>query len=207
MADPLPLISVVMPVRNGTPYLAESIRSILVQTLDDFEFIILDDASTDRTPEILRDWAQRDSRIRLFRSPEQLGTVRAGNYVVHQARALVCARMDADDISHPDRLRRQWEVLQAHPQVLLVGTLWEGIDGQGRCVRPRDRWTLGRRSPFAPFPHGSIMCRRDVFWEVGDTGKGVRRGRISTSICGSLSGVASWSSPMPSTAIGFTSGP
>ncbi|MBI4380454.1 MAG: glycosyltransferase family 2 protein [candidate division NC10 bacterium] len=167
MADPLPLISVVMPVHNGEPYLAESIKSILTQTFRDFEFIILDDASTDRTPEILRDWAQRDRRIRLFRSPEQLGLVRALNYVVHQARALVCARMDADDISHPDRLRRQWEVLHAHPQVLLVGTLWEGIDEQGRCVRPRDRWALVRRSPFAPFPHGSSMYRRDVFWEVG----------------------------------------
>jgi glycosyltransferase involved in cell wall biosynthesis len=162
-----PLISVVMPVHNGVPYLAESIHSILVQTLDDFEFVILDDASTDGTPRILRDWAQRDSRIRLIQNSKQLGISGALNSVVREARAPICARMDADDLSHPDRLKRQWEVLLADPEVALVGSLWEGIDAQGRCVRPRDRWRLLRGSSLAPFPHGSIMFRRDVFWGVG----------------------------------------
>lgn len=156
MGDPHPLISVVMPVRNGMPYLAESIRSILLQTLEDFEFLILDDASTDETPRVLRGWARQDGRIRVIGHSEP-GLSRALNDLVREARAPVCARMDADDISHPDRLGRQWEVLHRSPDVALVGTLWEGIDEQGRRVRPRDRWGLLRGAPFAPFPHGSAV--------------------------------------------------
>ncbi len=162
-----PSTSVVMAVHNGEPYLAESIESILTQTLSDFEFVILDDASTDQTPEILREWARRDHRIRLIASSIQLGLAGSANRVVHEARGEVCARMDADDVSHPDRLRRQWGVLRASHEVSMVGTLWEGIDARGRCVRPRDRWRLVRPSLFAPFPHGSIMFRRHVFWELG----------------------------------------
>ena len=75
--------------------------------------------------------------------------------------------MDADDISHPERLRRQLDVLKGRPDVALVGTLYEGIDAGGRRVRPRDRWRLARRSVFPPFPHGSAMFRRGVFEEVG----------------------------------------
>ena len=167
MTDPLPLISVVMPVHNGEPYLAESVKSILTQTFRAFEFVILDDASTDRTPEILRDGARQDGRIRVIGHSKQSGLSRALNDLVREARAPICARMDADDVSHPDRLGRQWEVLHRFPDVALVGTLWEGIDEQGQCVRPRDRWRLLRGSTFAPFPHGSIVFRSNVFWGVG----------------------------------------
>jgi hypothetical protein len=75
--------------------------------------------------------------------------------------------MDADDVAHPDRLRRQLEALRACPEVALVGTLYEGIDAAGRLVRPRDRWRLFERSPYPPFPHGSIMYRRAAFEQVG----------------------------------------
>ncbi len=156
-----------MPVRNAGAHLHASIESILGQSFDDFEFVILDDASTDASLEIARDWARRDPRIRLVASREALGLVGSSNAVVREARAAVCARMDADDVAHPDRLRRQWEVLAAHPDACLAGTLWDGIDERGHPVRPRDRWRLLRRSPFAPFPHGSIMFRRAVFMEIG----------------------------------------
>jgi GT2 family glycosyltransferase len=75
--------------------------------------------------------------------------------------------MDADDIAHPDRLRRQWDVISRRPDVAVVGTLCNGIDATGREVRPRDRWRLVRRSVLIPFPHGSVMFRREVFDEVG----------------------------------------
>jgi hypothetical protein len=97
----------------------------------------------------------------------RLGIVGSANCVVREARAPVCARMDADDISCPTRLEVQWEALRANPDASLVGTLWEGMDGAGRLVRPRDRWRLVRRSSFAPFPHGSIMFRREIFEAVG----------------------------------------
>jgi glycosyltransferase involved in cell wall biosynthesis len=162
-----PLLSVVMPVHNALPFLGESIRSILEQTLSDFEFVILDDASTDDSVELLREWARRDKRIHLYESKKQLGLSGSSNAVVLKARAPIVARMDADDIAHPDRLRRQWNIIEGCPDIAVVGTLCNGIDATGREVRPRDRWRLVRRSVYIPFPHGSAMFRRDVFDQVG----------------------------------------
>jgi glycosyltransferase involved in cell wall biosynthesis len=162
-----PLISVVMPVHNALPFLSESISSILAQTLSDFEFVILDDASTDGSLEFLREWARRDQRIQIHQSKQRLGLAGSSNAVVSKARAPIVARMDADDIAHPDRLRRQWDVITSCPDVAVVGTLCNGIDATGREVRPRDRWRLVRRSIYVPFPHGSAMFRREVFDQIG----------------------------------------
>lgn len=162
-----PLISVVMPVYNALPFLDESISSILNQTLTDFEFVIFDDASTDGSVELLRQWSKRDKRIHLHESKERLGVSGSSNAVVLKARGAIVARMDADDIAHPDRLRRQWEIIEGRADVALIGTLCIGIDASGREVRPRDRWRLVRRSIHIPFPHGSAMFRRQFFDQVG----------------------------------------
>jgi glycosyltransferase involved in cell wall biosynthesis len=162
-----PLISVVMPVHNARPFLGESIRSILEQTFSDFEFVILDDASADGSVELLRKWSLRDKRIHLHESKKRLGLSGSSNAVVSKARASIVARMDADDIAHPDRLRRQWNIIEGRPDVAVIGTLCNGIDASGREVRPRDRWRLVRRSVYIPFPHGSAMFRREVFDQVG----------------------------------------
>jgi glycosyltransferase involved in cell wall biosynthesis len=162
-----PLISVVMPVYNALPFLDDSINSILTQTLSDFEFVIFDDASTDGSVERLRQWATRDPRIQLHESKTQLGLSGSSNAVVAKARASIIARMDADDVAHPDRLRRQLDIIRSTPDVAVVGTLCDGIDAGGCVVRPRDRWRLVRRSGYIPFPHGSAMFRREVFDRVG----------------------------------------
>ena len=162
-----PPISVVMPVYNALPFLDDSISSILEQTFRDFEFVILDDASTDGSLSRLREWAARDERIRLHESDKRLGLSGSSNAVVAHARAAIVARMDADDIAHPKRLERQWEVIKNSPDVAVVGTLCNGIDARGREVRPRDRWRLVRRSKYIPFPHGSAMFRREMFDRVG----------------------------------------
>jgi glycosyltransferase involved in cell wall biosynthesis len=156
-----------MPVYNALPFLDDSIKSILAQTFDDFEFVIFDDGSTDGSVERLREWATRDSRIRLYEGKQQLGLSGSSNAVVAQARASIVARMDADDVSHPDRLKRQLAIIESDPNVAVVGTLCVGIDADGREVRPRDRWRLVRRSGYIPFPHGSAMFRREVFDRVG----------------------------------------
>lgn len=156
-----------MPVHNGLPYLDESIASILDQTLGDFEFIILDDGSTDGTASCLQTWQRNDPRIKVLHSNRIMGPAGSSNYVAEQASANLIARMDADDIAHHDRLRRQWEIFEQHPDVQLVGTVWDGIDFKGATVRPRDRWRLCRSSSFAPFPHGSIMFRRAAFQQAG----------------------------------------
>lgn len=156
-----------MPVKDLAPYVGASVESVLVQTFDDFEFVILDDGSTDATREILQGWAKRDRRIRLFCRDRSLGPAGSSNWVVAQASGVLIARMDGDDLNHPERLFRQVEALDRHPEACLVGTLWAGIDEKGRPVRPRDRSRLAKASPFAPFPHGSVMFRREAFDRVG----------------------------------------
>ena len=161
------MISVVMPVFNAGPYLDECIQSIVNQTFTDFEFVILDDMSTDGSDRVLREWKRKDRRIQLFQSDQRLGLARSSNAVVHQANAAIIARMDADDVAHPNRLRRQVEIIECHPDIVAVGTLCDGIDAQGHLVRPRDRWRLLSRSSYVPFPHGSVMFRRQAFDTCG----------------------------------------
>src|ERR1043166_9107955 len=102
-----PQISVTMPARNAAGFINESIASIINQTFTNFELVILNDASTDNTEEIIREWQKRDSRIRLLRSERQLGLTGSSNRVVAETRAPLLARMDADDVAHPRRLERQ----------------------------------------------------------------------------------------------------
>lgn len=166
MNSSAPLISVVMPARNVAPYIDAAVESILAQSFSDFELVVRDDGSTDDTRERLRIWARRDSRIRLFEG-EQLGLAGSSNWIVQQARAPLIARMDGDDLARSDRLERQLAVLRGDPGILLVGSLSNSIDAQGRRVRAMDRWRIARRSWFAPFPHTSIMFRRDAFNAVG----------------------------------------
>jgi glycosyltransferase involved in cell wall biosynthesis len=160
-------LSVVMPVRDVAPYLDRCIESILAQSFKAFEFVILDDGSVDDTREILRRWARADRRIRVIEHDHSLGPAGSSNRVVREARGAIIARMDGDDIAHPERLERQMAALASNPEACLVGSLWEGIDGRGRCVRPSDRSSLVKPKPFPPFAHGSIMFRRRDFERVG----------------------------------------
>lgn len=162
-----PRLSVVMPARNAAPYVDAAVASILGQRFGDFEFVAFDDGSTDDTRDRLAAWAARDARLRVEGSPVPLGLVGSSNAAVRAARAPLVARMDADDVSHPDRLARQVALLDGRPDAVLVGTLFEGIDARSRRVRSRDRWRLLRRSPFSPFPHGSIVFRRAAFDAIG----------------------------------------
>src|SRR5215217_6515900 len=95
-----PRVSVVMPVYNPLPYLDAAVESILGQSFEDFEFVILDDASTDGSTERLREWASKDSRIRLIEESSNLGPAVSSDRVARAARAPIVARMDADDISY-----------------------------------------------------------------------------------------------------------
>jgi glycosyltransferase involved in cell wall biosynthesis len=162
-----PLVSVVMPVHNACSFVDESIRSILNQTLQDFHFIILDDASTDGSSEIIERWVSRDSRIEFHQTETCLGLTGSSNFIVSKVTTPLVARMDADDISQPDRLQRQVELLQRQPEIGAVGTLCTGIDAAGREIRPRDRWRVVRRSRYVPFSHGSATFRKELFDAIG----------------------------------------
>jgi glycosyltransferase EpsE len=166
-----PRVSVVTTVYNGEPYVDRAIPSILAQTFTDFEWILVDDGSQDRTPEILRELAQRDSRVRVF-SPGRLGITKAANFGVTQARAEYIARQDFDDRSHPDRLRRQVAVLDSDPKIGVVGGYYLLIDlnRNERYVRmpPTEHDeivpALARSIPLA---NTIAMFRRQVWVDAG----------------------------------------
>jgi glycosyltransferase involved in cell wall biosynthesis len=162
-------VSVVMPVRNALPYLDASIGSILGQSHRRIELVIGDDASTDGSRERLLAWASRDPRIRLLDPTTAcLGPAESSNWVVRQASHAIVARMDADDVSRPGRIEAQLAALEGRSDAVLVGTLFECIDTQGRTVQPRQRTRLASpTSGPAPFSHGSIMFRRNAFEQAG----------------------------------------
>jgi glycosyltransferase involved in cell wall biosynthesis len=162
-----PQVSVVMPVHNGLPYLDAAVESILGQTFKDFEFLILDDASTDGTVERLQYWADRDPRIRLLEVDENLGPALSSQQVAAAATAPIVARMDADDVSHPERLQEELAVFERHPEAGVVACLCDFIDSTGRVLRSSERWRLARHSPLVPFAHGTMMYRRQIFHEAG----------------------------------------
>ena len=116
-----------MSVYNGERFLAPAIESILGQTFGDFEFLILDDGSTDATPRIVAGYAALDPRIRpIIR--ENRGLVASLNQLLEEARAPIVARMDADDISRPERFAKQAAFLDAHPDYGVIGCWTEDID-------------------------------------------------------------------------------
>jgi glycosyltransferase involved in cell wall biosynthesis len=166
-----PRVSVVTTVYNGEPYVDRAIPGILGQTFTDFEWILVDDGSQDRTPEILQELARRDARVRVF-SPGRLGITAAANYGVSQARGEYVARQDFDDRSYPHRLQLQVAVLDAHPEIGVVGGYYLLVDeNRGeRYVRmpPTDHAAIvPAMAKSIPLANTVAMFRRRVWSEAG----------------------------------------
>lgn len=149
-----PLLSVYMPVFNAAPYLTQSIQSILNQSLNNFEFIIIDDHSTDNSWKIIKSFARRDSRIRIYRNRLNLGVSTNSNIAISLARCKYLARMDADDISTPDRLEKQYNYLKLHPNTVIVGAQCTIINQYDRIVG------------FKSFPVSLSGIKDMLFWAV-----------------------------------------
>jgi GT2 family glycosyltransferase len=164
---PPPRLSVVMPVHNAGPFLDQAIASICEQTFADFEFLIWNDGSSDESGELLYRWARSDPRIQLLGDGRRHGPAGSSNLVTRAARAPLIARMDADDIARPDRLRKQVDLLDSKPEAVLVGGLFTMVDEQGRHLR--DACFYQRRgSPLRPaFCHPSITFRAAAFDAIG----------------------------------------
>lgn len=166
-----PRVSIVTTVYNGERYADRAIPGILAQTFRDFEWIVVDDGSEDRTPEILRELARRDPRVRVL-SPGRLGITAAANYGVQQATGEYIARQDFDDCSYPDRLRLQVEFLDAHPDIGVVGGHYILIDeNRGeRYVRmpPVEHQNLvAALARYIPFANTLVTFRRKVWADAG----------------------------------------
>jgi hypothetical protein len=166
-----PLISVVMPAYNSERYLKEAIESILHQTFRDFEFIIIADCSTDGTDAILNGYRQKDGRIRIYHQ-EKKGLIYALNKGCSLAGGKYIARMDADDVSLPNRLERQVNYLEAHPEIGILGTGIQYLDEAGKLgeslQNPADPVTIGFYLYFANcIVHPSVMMRREIVSYLG----------------------------------------
>lgn len=167
-----PPISVVMATFNHAEYLREAVDSVLAQTFKDFEFIIIDDASTDSTPAILDGY--KDARIVRFRNDSNKKLATSLNYGLHAAQGEYFVRMDSDDYAHPERFAKQIAYMDSHPDIGVLGTSYSELDAAARFGRHVDQptshglivWNYLSRMAY-PLLHGTIFARRDLFVAAG----------------------------------------
>jgi glycosyltransferase involved in cell wall biosynthesis len=166
------LISVVMPVFNAEKFLAYAIESILNQTYPDFEFIIIDDGSTDDSLEIINKYEKQDDRIKVIINNGNIGLAKSLNKGIELAKGKYIARMDADDISLPERFEKQISFLENNPSIGVLGTSFKLIDGKNIVQRKIDvfsdshliRWGMFFKCQMA---HPSVMMRNSIFKDLG----------------------------------------
>ena len=169
----MPLISVITPVYNNGPYMREALDSIFNQTLGDFEYILINDGSTDNSLEILEEYARKDARVRIG-SHGNRGYIAALNEGLELARAEFVSRMDADDVSLPDRFEKQIAYLRAHPECVVVGGRVLLIDSDGAPLREMCDETTHEAIDAAHLAgrggaivHPAMMARRSAIDRIG----------------------------------------
>lgn len=167
----IPTLSVVMSVYNGARFLCQAIDSILNQSCRDFEFIIINDGSTDDSGRVLDFYARQDRRVRVCHQSNQ-GLIRSLNRGCALAESEFIARMDADDLASPVRFSRQLRFMKAHPEVAVLGTAVEFIDETGRPIRvaqfPLHHHEIQSICLTSSFLwHPSVLMRKAAFMRVG----------------------------------------
>jgi len=168
--DGIPEVSVLMSCYNASRWLHDAIGSVLAQTLRDFEFIVVDDGSTDETWSIIQSY--RDQRI-VALSKRNTGLADSLNVGIAQARGVWIARLDADDVCERTRLEEQIQFVRSHPGVVLLGSGCVEIDDQGRVMK-KQLFPYGHRKLVRHlerlqrfFPHSSALFRRDIAQDAG----------------------------------------
>ena len=167
-----PLVSVVMPAYNAEKYISEAIESILGQTFENFELIIIDDGSTDDTLRIINKYSQADERIAVLKNDRNLGVSRTTNKGIEVARGKYIAIMNADDVSLPERLEKEFRFLEENPEVGIVGGTMLVVSAGGRVLGDRryyirDEEIRKHIFRFSPFSHPTVMIRKAVLEKSG----------------------------------------
>ena len=163
-------VTILMPVYNGERYLAESIGSILGQTWEDFEFLIINDGSTDNSKEIICSYD--DHRIRLVDNPCNLGLAKTLNMGIKMACGEYIARQDCDDISLPNRIEHQLSYLRSYPETVLLGSFGQCVDQSGNRLRklcPQSNSSLlkWRLLFYNNFIHSSVIFNKEKIRHLG----------------------------------------
>lgn len=168
----MPAVSVVLPVYNGGRYLHQAIDSVLRQTFEDFELILINDGSTDESGIIIRDFASSDARVILIER-ENRGLIESLNEGLNASRGELVARMDADDVCRPNRFAMQVAYMQAHPECIALGSRIQLIDPEGLPIKEMGSalhhevidadYMQGRCSFF----HPTVMFRRAGAIKIG----------------------------------------
>lgn len=161
-----------MPAYNAEQFAAKSIQSVLNQTFENFELIIVDDASSDKTSLIIKKFQQKDPRIKIITNKTNLLIAKSLNIGIKSARAEFIARMDIDDLAHPERLALQYHLLKKNPKVAIVGANMIVIDDKDKEISKREYPTSSKELKklmfrYSPFGHPAIMMRKSVYEEFG----------------------------------------
>jgi len=169
MSASTPLVSVLMPVYNAAPYIAEAVRSILEQTFTDFELLIFNDGSTDASGDIIR--SIKDDRIILFDNKVNSGYVAHLNEGLRIAKGVYIARMDADDIALPERFAKQVALLNDEPTIGLCGTRYQMFGARDEVVHlpVEDKQLRAFMLIYSPMGHPTVMFRKSVVERYGLT--------------------------------------
>jgi len=166
-------ISIIMPVYNAEKFVSFAIKSVLNQTYGDFEFIIIDDCSTDESYKIIKEFASSDNRIRIIRNNENIKIVKSLNIGLKAAKGEFVARIDADDIWFEDKLEIQLGVFEKNKDLFLLGTTKIQIDGNGKILKSNERHIYSYEEiqknilKYNLFCHSSVMYKRDLVNRVG----------------------------------------
>jgi len=167
----MPAVTVGLPVYNAERHLEECLQSILGQTFEEFDVLAVLDAPTDRSEEILRDLA--DFRFRIVRNERNLGQAACSNLILEQSKNPLIARMDSDDVMHPERIERQYRFMNEHPEIDVLGSRFDEIDDRGKTTRDPFPLPLTHEEIRATFRrmsvvhHPTVMYRRERIRAVG----------------------------------------
>jgi len=161
-------ISIIMSTYNSEQYLSKSIESILNQTFKDFEFLILDDGSTDNTPEIVKNYSKKDKRIKFYKNDKNLGLTPSLNTLIQNSSGNVIARQDSDDISRENRIQSQIKFLEennldACTSLAISQQSLKKVNNL-KSYLPLN-FVIRYRNPFI---HGSLILKKNVLNEVGN---------------------------------------
>lgn len=167
-----PLVSVITPAYNAEKYIGDTIESILNQTFKDFEFIILNDKSTDNTLKIIQEYAKKDSRIIVIDNEKNLGIAGNRNKGIKKAKGKYIIWQDADDISLPERIEKQYRFMEKNPKVGILGGFLEMFDDSGivglRKYDAHDKSLREKIFLYSPVAQPASIIRKKIFGEVGD---------------------------------------